>query len=110
MSKEERINDDIENMTQIAEGMARGIEGGDDLSRLINTWVMSATMQKPRARFRMMTLALMIGARLSPDRRLELSDKIILAAITFDFEACERELEDLEELAAFDGPNVAEGA
>ncbi len=110
MSKEKQIKDDIENMTRIAEGMASGIEGGDDLDRLINTWAMSATMQKPRARFRMMNLALMVGARLSPDRRLELSNKIALAAITYDFEECVREAAEIEELAAFSGPDVAEGA
>ncbi len=110
MSKEKQIKDDIKEMTRIAEGIARDIEKDGDLGRLINTWVMSAMKQKPRGRFRMMNLALMVGARLSEDRRVELSDKIAVAAITFDFEECQRELAEIEELAAFSGPDVAEGA
>ncbi len=110
MTKEEEIDKDVKDTIRIAENIVRDIEGGGDLDQLINLWVCSATLQGPRARFRMMSLALMIGARLSEDRRLELADKIIVTAITFDFEECQRELAEIEELAAFGSPDVAEGA
>ncbi len=99
--------EDYENLIKIAKGIARDIEDGDDPMQTINTWLTSATVQNPRARFRMMAMSFMIGAYLDPGRREELATEIMRATIKFDHERCDQQEGEVLSLLAF-SPGDAE--
>ncbi len=99
--------EDYEDFIKTAKDVARDIEDGDDPMRTINTWLVSTTIQNPRARFRMMAMSFMIGAYLSLDRREELATEIVRATIKFDHERRDQQKGEALSLLAF-SPGDAE--